>query len=162
MAYTISKSFVKYPEINGGKTFASPYDRRHDFSININQKLSKRVDFSIAWIYGSGLPATIASTNIASISPYENESINSVPIFSERNGIRLPEYHRMDFSVNFRKFKKHGIRTWNISLNNLYNRQNANYAYIKEEINEQGSNQYSIKKISLFSFLPSVSYSYKF
>ena len=161
-AYTISKSFVKYPVINGGKTFASPYDRRHDFSININQKLSKKVDCSVSWFYGSGLPITLSATNIASISPYDSGSINSTPIFSKRNGIRLPEYHRMDFSINFRKFKKHGIRTWNISINNLYNRQNANYAYIKEEVNEQGSKQYSIKKISLFSFLPSVSYSYKF
>lgn len=162
MAYTVSKSFVKYPKINGGIKFASPYDRRHDFSININQKLSKKVDFSIAWFYGSGLPVTLSSTNIASISPYNSGSINPTPIFSKRNGIRLPEYHKMDFSINFRKFKKHGIRTWNISINNVYNRKNTNYAYINEEIDEQGSKQYSIKKISLLSFLPSVSYSYKF
>ncbi|WP_096431943.1 TonB-dependent receptor [Labilibaculum antarcticum] len=162
MAYTLSKSHVKYPEINSGKTFASPYDRRHDFSVLFNQKLSKKVDFSIAWVYGSGLPATLSSTNVNAVSPYSPGSISSVPIFSHRNGFRLPDYHRMDFSINFRKFKKHGIRTWNLSINNVYNRKNANYVSISENQNEFGSTTYSLKQISLFSFLPSVSYSYKF
>ncbi|MBN2597404.1 MAG: carboxypeptidase-like regulatory domain-containing protein [Marinifilaceae bacterium] len=162
MAYTFSKSCVKYPEINGGKTFASPYDRRHDFSFLLNQKLSKKIDFTLAWMYGSGLPATLSSTNISSISPYYPGEISSTPIFSHRNRFRLPDYHRMDFSINFRKFKKHGIRTWNISINNVYNKKNANYVSISETRNEFGTTNYSLKQISLFAFLPSVSYSYKF
>jgi len=162
IAYTLSKSLVRYPKLNQGKTFASPYDRRHDFSVQINQKLSKKVDFTVSWAYGSGLPVTLSSTNIPSISPYDPGQINSKPIFSKRNGFRLPEYHRMDFAINFRKFKKHGIRTWNISINNVYNRKNASYVYITEKPNGMGSTDYSLKKISLFAFLPSISYSYKF
>ncbi|PKQ61267.1 hypothetical protein BZG02_16675 [Labilibaculum filiforme] len=162
MAYTFSKSFVKYPKINEGKTFASPYDRNHDFSILLNQKINKKVDFSLAWVYGSGLPATLSSTNISTISPYYPENISSTPIFSHRNEFRLPDYHRMDFSINFRKFKKHGVRTWNISINNVYNRKNANYVSIRENQNQFGTTSYTLKQISLFAFLPSVSYSYKF
>lgn len=162
IAYTLSKSHVQYPELNGGKAFASPYDRRHDFSVLVKKKLSKKVDFSIAWIYGSGLPATLSSTRVNTISPYSPGNISSTPIFSQRNAFRLPDYHRMDFSINFRKFKKHGIRTWNISIYNVYNRKNANYVSISENQNESGATEYRLKQISLFAFLPSVSYSYKF
>lgn len=162
MAYTLSKSDVRYPKLNKGKTFASPYDRRHDFSVLLNQKLSKKIDFSVVWVYGSGLPATLSSTNINAVSPYSHEDISSAPIFSHRNGFRLPDYHRMDFSINFRKFKKHGVRTWNISINNVYNRKNANYVSISENQNEFGTTTYSLKQVSLFTFLPSISYSYKF
>lgn len=162
MAYTISKSYVKYPKINSGIKYASSFDRRHDFSIMINQKISKKVDCSLVWNYGTGLPSTLSSVNIPAVSPYDPGNINSSPIFLARNSFRLPDYHRLDLSINFTKQKKHGVRTWNISINNLYNRKNASYVYLKENTNDFGSTTYDLKKISLFSFLPSFSYSYKF
>lgn len=162
IAYTLSNARVKYQELNKGYSFPSPYDRRHDLSIQLNQNLSKRVNFSVSWTYGSGVPATLSSTNVTTISPYEQNQINSRPIFSKRNGFRLPDYHRMDLSINFTKFKKHGVRTWNLSIYNVYNRKNPSFVYISENQNLLGEPSYHLKKISLFSFLPSLSYSYKF
>lgn len=162
IAYTLSNARVKYQELNKGYSFPSPYDRRHDLSIQLNQNLSNRVNFSVSWTYGSGVPATLSSTNVTAISPYEQNQINSRPIFSKRNGFRLPDYHRMDLSINFTKFKKHGVRTWNLSIYNVYNRKNPSFVYISENQNLLGESSYHLKKISLFSFLPSLSYSYKF
>ena len=78
-----------------------------------------------------------------------------------RNNFRLPAYHRMDISVNFHKQKKYGVRTWNISVYNLYNRQNPFIIYPKTTYH--GTTQTtSLMQRSLFPILPSVAYIYKF
>jgi|GEM_PF-2455171 len=82
----------------------------------------------------------------------------NINYFEGRNNYRLPPYHRLDFGINFHKQKRRGVRTWNISFYNLYNRQNP-WA-LRPDINNQG--EYVLKQISLFSIIPSFSYSFKF
>ena len=48
--------------INGGLEFYAAGDRRHNFNINITQRLSKNWDFSASWTYQSGRRANIATT----------------------------------------------------------------------------------------------------
>jgi hypothetical protein len=80
-----------------------------------------------------------------------------------RNNFRLPAYHRMDISVNFHKQKKHGVRTWNISIYNVYNRQNPFIIYPTTNYSADGSTyRTSLMQRSLFPILPSVAYIYKF
>ena len=87
----------------------------------------------------------------------------SLEFAESRNNFRLPAYHRMDISVNFHKQKKHGIRTWNISVYNLYNRQNPFLIYPKTTYSyRDGSTYTGLYQRSLFPILPSVSYIYKF
>jgi len=69
-------------------------------------------------------------------------------------------YHKLDIGVNFRKEKKWGERTWNISIYNVYNRQNPHYYYFTGSDNNDGS--LKLMQQSLFPILPSVSYSFKF
>eukprot|EP01029_Cantina_marsupialis_P015889 TRINITY_DN3506_c0_g2_i1.p1 TRINITY_DN3506_c0_g2~~TRINITY_DN3506_c0_g2_i1.p1 ORF type:complete len:861 (-),score=29.87 TRINITY_DN3506_c0_g2_i1:851-3433(-) len=159
IAYTLARARVRYQKLNQGKSYPSPYDRRHSFSIQLNQKISKKVNCSAYWTYGTGLPATVSTSMVPSISPYD-KSTSFTPVFPNRNEYRMPDYHRLDFSINFVKEKKRGIRTWNISVYNLYNRKNISYAYLSQDNSYTPS--YTLKKISLFSFLPSISYSYKF
>ncbi|MBR6899648.1 MAG: TonB-dependent receptor, partial [Bacteroidales bacterium] len=89
----------------------------------------------------------------------------SLGYVESRNNFRMPSYHRMDVSVNFHKRLKHGTRTWNISVYNLYNRQNPFLVYPRTvERTEGGGTTYStvLMQRSLFPILPSVSYIYKF
>jgi hypothetical protein len=51
-----------------------------------------------------------------------------VPIFSERNQLRIPAYHRLDFAYTLGKgYKKdQKIRTsWTFGIYNVYGRKNA-------------------------------------
>ena len=85
----------------------------------------------------------------------------------------MPAYNRMDIGVNFHKQKKHGIRTWNISVYNAYNRQNPfvvmwdTKRVVTDGQTDSGTYQ-TVKtktiltQYSLFPIIPSVSYSYKF
>jgi hypothetical protein len=160
ISYTLSRSRVKYDRINKGKSYPSPYDRRHNFSIQVNQFISNKTKFSAYWTYGTGFPVTLSTSNIAAPSPYDPGATQIKPVYSERNSYRLPDYHRLDLSISFSKKKKRGIRSWDISIYNFYNRKNTSYMYVS--VDDSSASGHKLKKINLFSFIPSVSYSYKF
>ena len=66
ISYTWSKSLRTFNregmELNGGLEFYAAGDRRHNFNINITQRLSKNWDFSASWTFQSGRRANIATT----------------------------------------------------------------------------------------------------
>ena len=166
LGYTWSRTMRQFDtpgqELNGGLPFPAKYDRIHDISITFQYKPDDTFDAGVTWVYSTGNTATVAMQQITDGDGSYWSAINYV---DSRNNFRLPAYHRMDVSVNFHKKKKHGIRTWNISVYNLYNRQNPFIIYPKTvERYDGGGVQYStvLMQRSLFPFLPSVSYIYKF
>ena len=162
LGYTWSRTLRQFDspgeELNGGRPFPAKYDRIHDISIALQYKPNNRFDAGVTWVYSTGNTATLAMQQI------EDDSWRGSLEFAEsRNNFRLPAYHRMDISVNFHKQKKHGIRTWNISVYNLYNRQNPFLIYPKTTYSyRDGSTYTGLYQRSLFPILPSVSYIYKF
>jgi len=84
-----------------------------------------------------------------------------VQLYTERNGYRMPEYHRADVSITYyNKKKKHWDSSWNVSVYNVYARKNA-YQITFRPINEN-STQFEAVRLALFSIIPSVSYSFTF
>jgi hypothetical protein len=59
------------------------------------------------------------------------------------------------------KQKKKYLRTWVVSVYNVYNHKNAFYIY-KQQQNSQGGFRYSFTEYALFTIIPSVSYQFKF
>lgn len=167
--YTWSRTMRQFDtpgeELNGGRPFPAKYDRIHDISITLQYKPNKQFDAGITWVYSTGNTATLALQQIENNNG--NYWDNSLDFVESRNNFRLPAYHRMDISVNFLKQKKHGIRTWNISIYNLYNRQNPFIVYPKTEYMAMSDGQSfrsftGLYQRSLFPIMPSVSYIYKF
>ena len=162
--YTWSRTIRQFDtpgeDLNGGKPFPAKYDRIHDISITLQYKHSDRFDAGLTWVYATGNTATLAMQQISVDNYY-----GSFDFVESRNNFRLPPYHRLDLSVNFHKKKRYGIRTWNISIYNAYNRQNPFIIYPKqtERWDSQGV-EYStvLMQRSLFPIIPSVSYIYKF
>lgn len=147
-------------ELNNGEVFPAKYDRIHDISITLQYKPNDRFDAGVTWVYSTGNTATIAMQEIEGEDVWDNYNF-----VSARNNFRLPPYHRMDVSVNFHKKKRHGVRTWNISVYNLYNRQNPFIVYPSTMYQyEAGGVTYRTKLMqrSLFPIIPSISYIYKF
>lgn len=148
-------------EINGGKVFPAKYDRRHDISITVQHKFSERFDISGTWVFSSGNCGTLG-TQIYEGLPNEWGYIPTINAL-ERNNFRLGNYHRLDLSVNFHKQKKHGIRTWNISVYNVYNHKNPFIVYTDYGWDEATQTERKrLMQASLFPIIPSVSYSFKF
>ena len=99
----------------------------------------------------------------AEVIGYEDE----LPYISSRNNYRFNAYHRLDLGVNFHKKKRWGMRTWNISIYNVYNQLNpfmvypsSEYSYNPETGESEGRN--FLNQITLFPIIPSVSYTIKF
>ena len=165
IGYTWAHSKRKFDregmEINGGKVFPAKYDRRHDISITVQHKFSERFDLSGTWVFSSGNCGTLGTQVYEGLMDEWGyiPSINAL----ERNNFRMGNYHRLDLSVNFHKQKKHGIRTWNISVYNVYNHKNPFLVYTDYGWDEATQTERKrLMQASLFPIIPSVSYSFKF
>lgn len=69
VSYTWSKSLRTFDRegmvLNNGLEFYASGDHRHNFNINIIQRLSKNWDFSASWTYQSGRRTNIAATTVS-------------------------------------------------------------------------------------------------
>ncbi len=154
VSYTWSRSLRKFDYINEGAEFPSKQDRIHDIAIVASYALSERVKLSGNWIYYTGAAVTFPS------GKYEIEGI-SVPLYSERNGYRMPNYHRLDIGVTIdAKKKKRFESSWNFSVYNAYARKNA-YA-ISFQQNADNPEKTEAVRTTLFRIVPSVTYNFKF
>lgn len=154
VGYTLSWTNRQFDELNGGKRFSYKYDRRHDFSIALMYKLGPKIDFSGTWVFGTGNAITVPeSTFTDSFGRILND-------YGERNGTRMPEYHRLDLGINFHKKMKVGEIIWNVSVYNVYSRQNPFFVYLGSKKDNPTEKTY--KQVSLFPILPSVSFRRKF
>jgi len=146
--------------INEGKVFPAKYDRRHDLSITVQHKFSDRFDLSGTWVFSSGNCGTLGTQIYEGLPDWDY-----IPYIQalERNNFRMGNYHRLDVSMNFHKQKKHGIRTWNLSVYNAYNHNNPFLVYTSYGFDENtGQEKKVLMQASLFPIIPSVSYSFKF
>jgi hypothetical protein len=170
IAYTLARSERKFDRpgnvINQGKVFPAKYDRRHDFSITLNQKFSEKFDMSASWTISSGNCGTLPmqyyigyGDAIDNGNYYYNSEVGHV----ERNNYRVSCYHRLDVGFNFhKKYKRHGSGTWNISVYNAYNAHNPFLTYPTTSYNDANNMVYKITEISILPILPSFSYTYHF
>ncbi|MCF6295830.1 MAG: TonB-dependent receptor, partial [Flavobacteriaceae bacterium] len=171
IGYTLSKSDRKFENLNFGEIFPAKYDRRHDISVALTHKFNDRIDIGATWVFGTGNSTTLAyqkysAGNISTRGWWGNE----IEYYGGRNNFRMPNYHRLDIGVNFHKKKKHGVRTWSFGAYNVYNRQNPFYLYwgqaTEDGYNADGwyfqDSKPALKQVSLFPFIPSFSYSFKF
>jgi outer membrane receptor for ferrienterochelin and colicin len=153
-SYTLSRSTRQFAEINEGKEYPFRYDRRHELKTAIVYKPSSRFEASANWFLMSGI--VLSLPNAWYYDPYSGRYIY---IYESRNNHRLPAYHRMDISFKFMKQKKKYLRTWIISVYNVYNRLNPLYL----EAEGSGSvNKIRFTAVTIFPILPSVSYQFKF
>lgn len=160
LGYTLSWTNRQFEEINDGKWFPYKYDRRHDISFALTHTWNDRMDFSMAWVFGTGTAVTLPTAEYAGANIYQNIHHYPSPVkyFESRNNFRMRDYHRLDISISFWKNKKWGQRKWTIGVYNVYNRQNP--FFMELGVDKNGNKKFL--QYSLFPFIPSVSYSFKF
>jgi hypothetical protein len=156
VSYTYSRSFREIPEINDGNRYNAPYDKPHALNIVVNYDFSKRISASATWVYATGLPVTF---------PTGRAVIGNaiIPIYSNRNAYRMPDYHRLDLSVTLKGKEKPGKKwhgEWNLSIYNVYNRHNAWAINFTQDA--QNPNVTYAEKTYLFAVVPAITYNFKF
>jgi len=158
LSYALSKSERKADYINNGEWYSFRFDRRHYLSLVVNHELSNRISLGANFVYATGEAYTEASQR------YQILGSNQPSIYyGARNGARLPDYHRMDLSITINRKKMPNViykneSNWVISIYNVYGRKNA---YTLSYENDKNGNPI-IQKWYLFTFVPSVTYNFKF
>lgn len=156
LGYTLSKSTRKFKNLNNGNSFPDGFDRRHDLSIVSRYRITNRIEFSATWVYGSGYPVWLPVGQY-SIAPFV------VVDFGPLNNSRAPDYHRLDVGFHFEKALSWATRTFSVGVYNMYGRKNPSYIYAHSNLDEYFNRRSpQVTKVSLFQFIPALSYQLEF
>jgi hypothetical protein len=154
IGYTLSRTEKKIEGINNGTWYAAKQDRTHDISIVGMYELTKKWTLSATWIYYTGNAVTFPTGKYevgGQIQYY----------YTERNGYRMPTYHRLDIGATYQAKKTEKFESsWNFSVYNAYGRENAYTITFQEDPNDPTKTQ--AVQTTLFRFVPSITYNFKF
>ncbi len=156
ISYTYSRSRNTIDGINNNRPYPSPYERPHTIYVVGNYEFNKALSLGTNFVYSTGQPITY---------PVGRMEIDGtiVPIYSDRNSSRMPDYHRLDLSLTWKPQSKHPHKwqgEWNFSLYNVYGHKNAWAINFEQETNNPY--QTKAKMTYLFAVVPSISYNFKF
>lgn len=160
LGYTYSRILLRQDDpnvgeiINKGEYYPANYDKPHDFTFIGNYRVNQRFSVSLNANYSTGRPITLPIGRYYYSNAYRT-------LYGERNGYRIPDYFRMDFSMNVEgnhKVKQKTHNSWTFGVYNLTGRKNPYSVYY---ITQDGAiNGY---KLSIFgSAIPFVTYNVRF
>jgi len=168
LSYTLGRTFVKaesdFPgrSINRGDWFPSNYDQPHNFNLTAVRSLGQKSAFSFNFIWRSGRPITAISSN-------HLDSGTTVPVFSDRNRERIPDYIRLDVSFtiaeNIWKYRvanpnRRISDSANITFYNILGRRNAFSMFYKRA---PGASVPTPNRLSVLgAVIPSFTYNFNF
>jgi len=154
IGYTLSRSERKIDGINNNDWYVAKQDKLHDLSVVAMYQLSQKWSLSSVFVYNTGNAVTFPS------GKYTVDN-NTVFYYTERNGYRMPDYHRLDVGATYTKKHKNNYESsWNFSLYNVYGRENAYTITFEEDPNDPSRTR--AIQTSLFRWIPSVTYNFKF
>jgi hypothetical protein len=159
IGYTLSWTWRKFAQLNGGERYPVKYDRRHDLSIVTNYEASKKWKLGAVFVYGTGNAITL---------PERFYIINGVLTqeYSKLNQYRMKAYHRLDLSATYTpipKKKRKVTGYWVFSIYNAYSRLNPYFIYFDQTGSPAtGDLKVEARQVSLFPILPAVTWNFKF
>src|SRR5688572_5971643 len=159
ISYTYSQTELKVmskdgiESINDGNWYPSNYNKPHTFHLVLDRKLRAKGAFSFVLSYNTGRPLTaIESSYIVGGTV--------VPIYSDRNKYRIPNYFRVDVSFTIGNIIKKIEDSLVFSVYNLFGRDNAYSVFY-----QRPADNYFIPKpyklSVLGAVLPSITYNFK-
>ena len=154
VSYTLSRTELKIDGVNMDKWYPAKQDRTHDISLVGIYQASRKWTLSATWVYYTGNAVTFPS------GKYQVDGQTAF-YYTERNGYRMPAYHRMDVAATLlgKKTKKFES-SWTFSVYNLYGRENAYSIIFQNDPSDPTKTQ--AVQYALFRFIPSVTYNFKF
>lgn len=152
---TYNTRWTHNPFDNSVFIYPPNFDRRHNVNVVGSYALGKvkAWEINLRWNFGSGFPFTQTQGFFNQINPKENINYN----FTESNGTlnyipatlnggRLPDYHRLDFSIKYsRALTQRNKLEINMGATNVYNRENIFYV-----------DRFTYKRINQLPILPSI------
>ena len=154
VSYTWSRTMRQFDEINNGKAFPARQDRIHDLALVGIYELAPKWSLSASWVFNTGNAVTFPS------GKYEIDGLVA-GYYTERNGYRMPPYHRLDVGLTWQRKKTEKFESsWNFSVYNLYARENAYFIQFRQKEDNPAITE--AVQFAIFKAIPSVSYRFKF
>ena len=153
ISYTLSRTERRFEGINNGNWYPAKQDRTHDLSVVAVYDLPRRWTLSGTWVYNTGNAVTF---------PKGAYMIGNrvVFLYTDRNGDRMPAYHRLDLGATKQFAKKgHYESSLNFSLYNAYMHDNAYMITFRQN---ETTMQIEAVQTTLFRIVHSVTYNFKF
>ncbi|OIP81321.1 MAG: collagen-binding protein, partial [Porphyromonadaceae bacterium CG2_30_38_12] len=154
LGYTYSKTERLIDGINNGKWYPAKQDITHDISVVAIYDLTKKWVLSATWVYNTGNAVTFPSGKYLING-------NATYYYTERNGYRMPAYHRMDLGATYTlKKNKKSESSLNFSIYNAYGQKNPYTIDFQQD--EKDPTKTVAVKTYLFTYVPSITYNFKF
>jgi hypothetical protein len=154
VSYTLSKTERKIDGINSNKWYNARQDRTHDIALVGSYQLNRKWTLSATWVFYTGDAVTFPAGKY-------NIDGETVFYYTERNGYRMPSYHRLDLGATcMLKQKKRWSSELTFSLYNAYGHENAYTINFRD--NPDDATKTEAVRYALFKYIPSVSYNFKF
>ena len=154
LSYTLSRVRHTFPDFNDGQEFPALHDQTNEFKM-VHSYETGEWTLASTFVYGTGKPFTEPSGQYQ-IDLLDGRSFSYIGV-GPKNGSRLPAYHRLDISANY-KFKwgptdaKLGV-----SIFNAYGRRNIWYKEF-----DFTTTPFLITEITYLGFTPNLSLSIEF
>jgi hypothetical protein len=154
LSYTLSKTERKIDGINDNQWYNARQDRTHDIAIVGMYRLNNKWTLSANWIFYTGDAVTFPNGKYMAGG-------QTVYYYTNRNDYRMPAYHRLDLGATLQlKQKKKWSSELAFSLYNAYGRENAYTITFRD--NKEDPQKTEAVQTSLFKWIPSISYNFKF
>jgi TonB dependent receptor-like, beta-barrel/CarboxypepD_reg-like domain/TonB-dependent Receptor Plug Domain len=153
ISYTLSRTERQFDGIDSGKWYPARQDRTHDVSVVAIYELPGKWTISSTWVYNTGNAVTF---------PKGVYLIDNRPVllYTDRNGNRMPAYHRLDLSASKQfESKKHYKSSLTFALYNAYSRDNA-WSITFRQNDKTG--KIEAVQTTLFKLVPSITYNFRF
>ncbi|HAZ01687.1 MAG: hypothetical protein A2W90_15905 [Bacteroidetes bacterium GWF2_42_66] len=153
LGYTFSEVVHNFPLISDAPFYAL-HDSRHEVNLVATYKLGKW-EFGGTWVYGTGKPYTapVGKYTITTLDGHIFDFIN----VGQKNGSRLPDYHRLDLSAKYNLKIGKSEASVGLSLFNVYNRKNIWYKEYQVQEEEMVETD-----VELIGFTPNLFVNFKF
>lgn len=154
ISYTLSRTEKKIEGINSGNWYAARQDQTHNLAVVGIYHANKKWTLSATFVYNTGNAVTFPSGKYI---------VNNQPVFlyTERNGYRMPAYHRLDLGATCKlRDRKHYTSELAFSLYNAYGRENAYIINFRQD--PDNANKTQAVQYSLFRFVPSITWNFNF
>lgn len=153
IGYTLSRTERRFEDINRGAWYPARQDRTHDVSVVAIYEFPRKWTFSSTWVYNTGNAVTFPK----GVYVIDNRP---VLLYTDRNGNRMPAYHRLDISVTKQFTERKNYRSsLTFSLYNAYSHDNAWTITFRQN---DKTGQIEAVQTTLFKLVPSVSYDFRF
>lgn len=160
LSYTLSRTERKTNasraerSINANEWYLGNFDKPHEINLYVNYRFNKRESLALTFNYNTGRPTT------GPMGYFDIDGQNRIPIYSGRNQLRIPDYHRLDitYTLGRSEKKKKWKGSWTFGIYNVYGRKNAYSVFFTQaRFANVKANRLSI----LGSAFPAISYNFK-